>query len=243
MPARTVIDRLDEARPLILRRSELVVDEAEEHRILQAVLRSRVVADVDMPSGRSARSRPSGWMLAAAAVLASAALASALILSGDGQVPAGHHEHVAGPPPASRGSVLKLASYTFTLPPGFRSTTTSCAPSPSGRQSGLPMKGSTEFAAAASADGGCIEVRLVAGATATPPTGAKVESVRVYEAFLTTQGPSTETLYVEIPAAVGLHALVLVASGISAGQLVAIANSGLPTSVGSTRVCLNGGCG
>lgn len=44
-------------------------------------------------------------------------------------------------------------------------------------------------------------------------------------------------------APVPVSPVVLVASGISPSQLVATADSGLPTSVGSTRVCLNGGCG
>jgi hypothetical protein len=63
-----------------------------------------------------------------------------------------------------------------------------------------------------------------------------------YQGYVNVGSDSTVVLYVEIPAAQTDHALVIVASDLTANQVIVIAESGLPSKIEPTTVCTSG-CG
>jgi len=61
--------------------------------------------------------------------------------------------------------------------------------------------------------------------------------VGTYQGYVWAMSATSETLYVEIPAADGDHYLILTALGSSPRELIAIAAAGLPGSAASTAPC------
>ena len=147
----------------------------------------------------------------------------------------------ASPPPPTRpitGQTMRLASYAFQLPAGFSTAASACLALPAGLGPTIPARpGAGPLGAtAASADGGCIEAVLV-GRDARVPTGAEAVKLGPYTGFVSMSTPPSVDLYVAIPASRGHHGLVLAAEGLTANQLVAIAKSGLPSSLGPVQSC------
>jgi hypothetical protein len=99
------------------------------------------------------------------------------------------------------------------------------------------MKG---FAAAASADGGCVEAFILLadpGAKGPAEEGATPVSVGAYEGYFMPENTSGEsTLYVQLPKLGDTRQyLSLLAERLSEQQLVAIAQSGLPQNPDESR--------
>jgi hypothetical protein len=122
------------------------------------------------------------------------------------------------------GPTLRLANYSFKLPAGFVAVDNPCTAVTSSND-GDPI---TDGRAAASAAGGCLEVAYGVGPGAAPPTDAQPVQIGSYQAFLSTNAATSETLYVAIPAAAGggdRYLVVLTAIDLSANQLIAIATT------------------
>lgn len=145
-----------------------------------------------------------------------------------------HQRHTG---PAAR-TTMRLASYSFQLPAGYQTVANHCVALPPGVTStipaAIPLAGQNSLAAAASASGGCIEALLAAG-PATIPSGAQTVHVGPYQAYLTSATANDVVLYVTMPAAQGHHDLILATRGLSADQVVAIADSSLPWRVPPTE--------
>lgn len=244
MPARTELDRLGAACPIDPRATEVVVDAEEEERMLAEIRRAGRPVPALLPDRRPKLR----WAALAGGVTVAVAAAAAgvgVVVTASPPVPAPAATSVPTRPTAPRhrpqSVTLRLASYTFELPAGFAAhAADECAGLPA-LAPAVPVEGSGGAATAAGA-GGCVEVELAGGPAAAVPSGAAPVAVGPYDGFLVTEASSRYVLYVEIPAASGDHALVLASVGISAGQLVAIAESGLPGSVGTPQPCTRG-CG
>ena len=137
-----------------------------------------------------------------------------------------------------------MAGYHFRTPSGFKTSKASCdtvlaqlrADGALGRSG--PVTVMNGFKAAASADGGCVEVFIeIPGSpsapTPSPPPGEAVD-VGSYQGYYDSQEGGGANLYVELPKAGGDAAhpifLVLYAQGLTEDQLIAVAQSGLPGS-------------
>jgi hypothetical protein len=241
MPARTELDRLAAARPAILSRTEDVVDAAEENRMLQHILSATTgvpaKANVPPPVRPHQLARRLTGALAAAAATALMA-GGVLTLSRTGASSPRPRQSTAARPARTAprtGPVIRLAGYTFTMPAGFTAIARPCAPMPD--RTGLPMRGSNPFTAAASSTGGCLEAVLAAGPAAIIPHSAQPIQVGPYQGFVSRRPAVSVILYVKMPAAGGNHELILVARRLSAAQVVAIATSGLPATIGPIHVC------
>lgn len=221
------LEDLSAAEPPLLAQTESIVDTGEEERILERILAS----DRPRPAGRSrmTRRRRVAFLLVGAA-LAVAVVAMASI--GNGSRPAavsqGPHRFVLS------GATIRLAGYRFRTPAGFSPSTTACASSPS---SGEPTTVLNGFAAAASADGGCVEAAYLIAPSTSPqggliPADAQPVGVGTYQGYYVAQDSSGKSaLYVGLPKAGGTQNivyLVLLARGLTENQLVAVAVSGLP---------------
>jgi hypothetical protein len=179
-----------------------------------------------MAKPRTSRRLHPALLLAAAAIGAAAIAVVSSGVLGRSTPPAnrtrGHHL------PALTGSSIELAGYKFKTPAGFRASSTSCETSSGSRQTPV-LNG---FAAAASADGGCVEAALLIRAEEAP-AGAEPIGVGRYQGYYVSPDSSAEsTLYVELPNATGdghPAYLVLYAKGLTEAQLVAVAQSGVPT--------------
>lgn len=174
---------------------------------------------VPILAGTRARHRRA-WRYAAAAVAAgvAAGIAVAAVSTGGPSHPA----RSVGRRPV----VVKLASYRLTLPRGFALDAASCLATPS---PGIgPETVPASLQAAASADGGCLELLIAAGGVVVPP-GATQVSVGSQIGYYVAGTDGTETLFVAIPAAQGDHYLVLSASGLTESQLIAIGASAFPS--------------
>jgi hypothetical protein len=193
---------------------------------------------------RRAVHRPRRWRFvlvaaSATAVAALIALAAIAFATHPSSPTAAGSQHPRGSGVRLSGGTIQLASYRFRLPAGFRASTSACQFSlPAGLQ---PLKQWLQvqdggFSAAASAEGGCVEALLIAGGSPVP-SEAEQTAVGPYTGFLASPGSSQEVLYVQIPAAQGDHYLVLLADGLTSEELVAIAQSGLPTSIEPTQTC------
>jgi hypothetical protein len=205
------------------------VDAGEEERILERVLAfDRAAAAV-----HKRRRAALVLVLALVAVLAVTG-AVAAIEAGRGSSPSsrstGRHHQLA-----LSGPRIQLAGYKFRTPAGFKRSTRSCISAPVANR---PRPGVDGFAAAASADGGCVElVYLVAAdwlqAHGLMPDAADAVPVGQYKGyFVPPQASGKEsTLYVNLPRAVGRRVvfLVLLSRGLTEAQLIAVAESGLPT--------------
>ena len=184
----------------------LNIDTAEEERILDQILAS------PSPAGpRQAERRHFVLVVVGAAVIvaAIAAGASRIVIG-----PSHHAVRLGGPR-------IQLAGYHFKTPAGFKPSSVSCGTT-------TDFNG---FAAAASADGGCLEAFvLMSSRGAAVPTGAEAVNVGAYHGYLVPAGGSQQTrLYVVLPALGGQwQSLVLLSEGLTPEQLVAIAESGLP---------------
>jgi hypothetical protein len=240
MSARTELDRLAAARPAVLSRIEDVVDAAEENRILHHILSTAAStsAQTKVPppvrAHRLTRRRTGAVATAAAAALVATCVLT-LARTGAG-TPAARQSGASYPAQTAPrpGPAIQLAGYTFTMPAGFTAIAKPCTPMPD--QASLPTRGSNPFAAAASSEGGCLEVSLAAGPAVIPDTAQAIQ-VGPYQGFVS-HGPAANlTLYIEMPAADGHHDLILTARKLSQAQVVAIAKSGLPTTIGPIHPC------
>lgn len=218
MRTRNELERLTAAGRPILAQADLLIDDSEEERIL-----AQIVA-----SGRAKpaahRRRRVVVALAGAGVLAAAVAASGVFGNSPVTKTGGDH-HVA-----LTGARIQMAGYHFRTPAGFKAASdTSCGgPGPNPAVNG--------FTAAASAEGGCVAVSFLhagsrTGLTATP-AGRPVD-VGSHRGYYDTQGDSGESeLYVALPKAGpsgGPVYLALFAQDLTEDQLIAVAESGLPT--------------
>lgn len=213
MRTRDALERLAVAGRPLLADADSLVDPGEEERILEQVLASSRPVAARPPTIRSLR--PALLLGAAFIAVALAAVSIEIVARG-----AGHHRL------AGRERTIALAGYRFRLPAGYSRSSGACQPAR--LTPGRPMTVIYGVRAAASAEGGCLDVTLAAGSPPVPPDVAAV-TVGPYTGFLVTQGPERETLYLEIPVAGGGdHYLVLSAQGLTSEQLIAVARSGLP---------------
>lgn len=229
MRTRNALGRLAAAGRPLLADTFSLVDEAEESRILERILAS---------SRAQARPRMMRWLrpalLAGVAVLGGlvAASASGVFTHSRSAMPrpGGHHRHLA-----LSGARIQLAGYHFRTPAGFKASRTSCISAP---VPGQPRPSIDGFAAAASADGACVEgVYFVAAdwlqAHGLMPDASDAVDVGDYHGYFVPPQDSGDksALYVNLPNADGPRVvyLVLYARGVTKDQLIAIAESGLPT--------------
>jgi hypothetical protein len=237
-----LIGRLGEVDPLA---DEVLMGAEATLRAAMAAEPSAEAARTD--TRRGVRSRRARRYLSGVGVAAAAALVAVVAV---GVADGGHGSPGASPSPGGRpaatvpaaGETIRLASYSFELPAGYQAMGGSCATPPSGLEAWLWVPGRGSSAAAGSASGGCVEIRLALRSTAPIPTRAQSLQVGPYRGFEISGPYMSLVLDVEIPAAQGHHDLVLVARGLSAAQLVAIAKSGLPSSINPTTSCTTG-CG
>jgi hypothetical protein len=221
MRTRDALERLGAAgRPLVAD-AESLVDSAEEERVL-----ARIIA-TDRSTHAAHRRRRLALGLAGAGVLAAAvAVAASGVLGSSLATKIGGRHRVA-----LTGARIQMAGYHFRTPAGFKATSdTSCG----GTGPNPQVNG---FAAAASAAGGCVGVSFLIGTgpgglTATPE-GQPVD-VGSYQGYYNSQADSGEsTLYVELPkadpSANGPVYLALFAQDLTEAQLIAVAESGLPS--------------
>jgi hypothetical protein len=220
MRTRNGLERLAAAGWPLRSLADSLVDAQEEDRIL-----ARIVAS-DRQTAVVHRSRRNALALAGAAIVAATVAVVATGILNRGSAPAaktGGHQHVA-----LTGPTIQLAGYHFRTPAGFKASDTSCETPSSGSGPTPVLNG---FAAAASAEGGCVEAALLIRAAAAP-TGADPVDVGRYQGFYVSPDSSGEsTLYVKLPNATGDGQpayLVLYANGLGEAQLVAVAESGLP---------------
>jgi hypothetical protein len=247
MLANKELDRLTRVRPEILDRTESVVDVAEEDVILRHILQDcridRAIIRVGPASSRPARSIFRRSLGAAVACVVLAALITVATVSSTGD----HRPTVTSPSqstPSSAtqtslaGPTIQLAGYSFRLPAGFSASRSACTDLARALGPSTRMLGSDPFASAASSEGGCIEAVLAAGPPATSSASATPVAVGPYKGFVVLVSSTATDLYVEIPAASAHHDLILFGKGLSPEQLVAIARSGLPKSIGKLQTCV-----
>jgi hypothetical protein len=226
MRTRNDLQRLEAAGKPLLVEAESVVDAAEEERILERILASDRAA-----VAATARPRPTrrvALVLGGAVVLVAAAVFASLEFGG--------HRTAVPPPPAHHhlpltGPEIQLAGYRFRTPAGFKGTSLSCPGASSGSGPQTVVNG---FKAAASADGGCVEAFFLIRGNPDAPnptlTDAQPVAVGSYQGYFVSQGSAGDTLYVELPAGPAPHPyLVLYSQGLTEDQLIAVAQSGLPS--------------
>lgn len=211
MRTRSSLERLADAGRPVLAHADALIDGGEQERILARILASG-------PSTAVRRRRPVALVVVGAALVAVAIAAFAAGVLGHSTSPAaktgGNHQvDLTGPQ-------IQLAGYHFRTPAGFKDSSAPCT------------GGATDsFSAAASADGGCVEAffMLNTGKYAIAPHAQPIE-VAGTQGFLVTASDSL-TLYAPLPK-LGDYSqyLMLVGKGLTADQLVAIAESGLPSS-------------
>jgi hypothetical protein len=216
MRARNSLERLATAGRPLLADADSLVDAAERDRILEWILASR------RAPARSRRLRPALLLVGAAILAVPVAIFTIGALDrGTGRVTkvgGNHHLALTGP-------TIHLAGYHFRTPAGFKLSSTGCSTSP-----GSPV--TNGFAAAASADGGCVEAAwLIGGNDSTIPAGAQpVDVGSLHGYFVARSDSSASRLYVDLNKVGGhLAYLVLIADGLTKDRLVAVAESGLPT--------------
>ena len=228
MRTRNELQRLAAAGRPLLAGSESQVDAAEEDRILGLILASPRPA-----------SRPKTLRLRAAIVLAGAAGVVAAIAAVASGVFASSHSaapHGGGRKPvALTGAKIELAGYHFRTPAGFKSSGSGCMSAP---VAGEPRPALDGFAAAAAADGACVEgAYVVAGdwlETHSPiPDSAQPVDVGSYQGYYVSAPASGDesSLYVKLPHGDGDRVVyvLLLARDVPEDELIAIAASGLPT--------------
>jgi hypothetical protein len=222
------LERLSAAEPSLLGQTESFVDASEEERILELILASGRPRAAGR--GWKTRRRRTAFLLVGAA-LAAAVVAVASIGHGNRTASRsrGQHDHLA-----LSGATIQLAGYRFKTPAGFKTSTSTCgAPAAS---PGKPTAVLNGFAAAASADGGCVEAAyLIAPSTQQGgliPKDAQSVDVGQYQGYYLAQSvDGRSALYVGLPKAGGTQNivyLVLLARDLTEDQLIAVARSGLP---------------
>ncbi len=220
----------------------------------ESTLREAIVASLPVSIGAGPDLRRSWgrrrYLIGVASVAASAiVVVGALALFAGGGRSAPMHSFAGGHPDVTRpavgtqpvsGATIRLAGYSFKLPSGYEPVRSSCGVAWPNRGPKMGFAGATSYAR--STDGGRVAAFLAAGDAAQPPHGAQPVQVGLYKGYVVTGTRSGVVLFVEIPAAEGDHALVVVANGLTPDQVVAIAESGLPSSIGAPTPC-NSGCG
>jgi hypothetical protein len=219
MRSRKSLERLTVGGRPLLAHADSLVDAAEEEQILE-----RIVGSSRPPAGSR---RPIAFVLVAAALLG-AAVAAALVTRG-AATPSpgarGGHHYVA-----LTGPRIHLAGYRFKTPAGFAASNTNCM---------TPADGGDAFAAAAAADGACVEAAFIIGGDwlrahdLLPETAVTVD-VGGNSGYYVPADPSSDTssLYVALPPEAQVHGVTyvqLIAHGVPENELIAIAASGLPT--------------
>ena len=214
MRAHDEFERLAAAGRPLLAAAESLVGAAEEDRILERVLASpRPAHRRRIPTRRFA-------LLIAGAAALTAAIAALSVGALTGLNRGGGHGV------ALKGAQIRLAGYRFKTPAGFEDSDAACGRSATER-----------FSAAASADGGCVEAFFMISSSGSPvPGGAEPVDVGAYSGHLVSQTDSRAlTLYVDLPALGDFSQdVVLFAQGLTAEQLVAVAESGLPATPSAT---------
>ncbi|MDX6481861.1 MAG: hypothetical protein QOG85_2371 [Gaiellaceae bacterium] len=218
MHTRNALEGLAAAgRPLVAA-AESLVDAAEEERLL-----ARIVGT----ERRAVRHRrPLAVALVGAAVVGAGV---AVVVTYDHAAPSpdargGHGHHVA-----LTGSRIQLAGYRFKTPAGFAASNKNCM---------TPTDGGDAFAAAAAADGACVEAAFIIGGDwlrahdLLPETAVAVD-VGGSSGYYVPADPSgdTSSLYVALPPEAHVHGVTyvqLIAHGVPEDELIAIAASGLP---------------
>lgn len=200
--------------------AELLVGPDEEDLILERILAS--------PREAARRRKPARVRVAVTACAVGAFAGAIAVASTSGE----HHSHRL----ALTGSKLALAGYRFRTPAGFTASSNACASSPAAGQPTTVLNG---LSAAASAEGGCIEAAIMFSTRGSAvPAGATPVAVGAYQGYLVSPAGSDQTtLYVVLPALGGevkWQAVVLESQGLTADQLVAIAQSGLPAKPSGT---------
>jgi hypothetical protein len=225
MRTRDELERLAAAGRPLLTEAESLVDAEQEERILKRILA------LDRAATEVHRRRRAGLVLVA--VLAAAGIVASLELGRGNELPSrptwNHHKL------ALSGPSIRLAGYKFRTPAGFKPATKSCISAPVANR---PRPSIDGFAAAASANGGCVELVYLVAADwlqshgLMPDAADAVEVGRYKGYFVSPQAPrKASTLYVDLPGADGRRVvfLVLLSRGLTEAQLVAVAESGLPT--------------
>ncbi|HJQ75412.1 MAG TPA: hypothetical protein VJ814_11010 [Gaiellaceae bacterium] len=229
MRTSNALERLAAAGRPLLADTVPLVDEAEENRILERILASS-----------RAPARPRTMRRLRPALLAGIVVVGAIVGAAAGGAfshsksaaprPSGHQPHLA-----LSGARIQLAGYHFRTPAGFKASKSDCIPAPAADN---PQPSIDGFAAAASADGGCVEgVYFVAAdwlqSQGLMPDASDAVDIGNYLGFYVPPAASGEksALYVNLPDADGSRVvyLVLYARGVTEDQLIAIAESGLPT--------------
>jgi hypothetical protein len=243
MPTHTELDRLAAARPAFLDRTERVVDEAEESRILDQILVFAPSPTASVNTPPSVR-REHSFRIVVRVISGVSAVALVIVVivamaGSNGHPPGVHRDHAlrVTTPSSSTAPIMRLAGLRFKLPAGYKTVDSPCTASPSPIP-GTPLTVIGGLTAAASADGGCIEAGVTSWAlTGAVPQGVKPVQVGPYHGFLSSGPTEIVTLYVAIPVADTTHYLVLTSVGLSADQVVAIAKAGLPTALGPAQSC------
>lgn len=213
MRTRNELERLAAAGQLLLSDAEPLLVAGEEDRILQRIVGS------DRRVFESARRRRLKLALAVVAVVAVAVSLASVELARHGGSEPQRRDGLTGP-------TISLAGYHFRTPAGFHASSSSCGPSATDR-----------FSAAASADGGCVEAFFLISSSGSPvPAGSEPVDVGAYQGHLvSSDDPEQLELYVDLPPLGDqLQDVVLFGQRLTAGQLVAIAESGLPATPSAT---------
>jgi hypothetical protein len=218
MRTRNALDRLATAgRPWVAGVDSLV-DLGEEDGILAGIVAS------ERPARRREIPRRRTAIALAGAVVVVAALA-AVASGGFGTA----HDRATG----LSGARIQLAGYHFRTPAGFTASDRSCGMSTDPNV----VVGVQGFAAAASADGGCVEAYIMLSSNGSAvPAGAAPVTIGAYQAYLESSDSSGRMrLYVRLPdLGHDWQAVVLFATGLTSDQLVAVAQSGLPATPSAT---------
>jgi hypothetical protein len=223
MPTRNPLERLAAAGGPLLAAVEGLVDDEEEERILALILTS------ERRSFAVRRSRVAVLALAAAVLVAAVAAVAAGVFN-HAAAPAHHRLALTGPK-------IKLAGFHFRTPAGFTASKASCAAPPA---PGSPTTVMNGFAAAASADGGCVEAFFMiamSGSSWTPAQVGNPVSLGAYQGwFVPADSSGQSTLYVQLPTLGDTSQYLLLHSeGLTEDKLVAVAQSGLPQNPSDSR--------
>lgn len=221
MRTRNPVERLAAAGRPLLAEAVALVDASEENRILELIFASdRRVAVVHR------RWRPVLVFALGAVVAAAIAVVSTGTFQSSNRAGGRHRVALTGPK-------IEVAGFHFRTPAGFSASTSSCLSRP---VPGRPRPAIDGFAAAASADGGCLEAAyLLADQSLHGPADAQPIDVGQYQGYFVpqTRGPAGQSsLFVDLPKAGGGQlkvSLLLLSQGLTEDQLIAVAESGLPT--------------
>jgi hypothetical protein len=218
MRTRNPLERLAAAGRPLLSHAGSLVDEGEEDNILLRIL----------ASPRPARQRETPRRRTPIVLVAAAIVVAAISAFASGPFDRGS-PRTAG----LSGAGIQLAGYHFRTPAGFRASDRSCGMSTDPNV----VDGVQGFAAAASADGGCVEAFIMFSLNGSAvPAGATPVTIGAYQAYLESADSSGRMrLYVRLPDLGNTwQAVVLFATGLTSDQLVAVAQSGLPATPSAT---------